>query len=141
MNSPFNKALNNSLRIARTEGHRVQQQSQWNALRTAKEKGTDVVKQWDATLDDRTRPDHKILDGQIRKLDAYFEVSGHRAMHPGSLGVASEDIHCRCCMLQRAKWAMNEDDFQTLKKRVAYFRLDKAKDFEEFKGKYLGATA
>jgi hypothetical protein len=137
MNSPFNKALNNSLRIARTEGHRIQQQAQWNTLQTAKEKGADVVKQWDSTLDDRTRSDHKILDGQIRELDDYFEVGGYKAMYPGSFGVASEDIHCRCCMLQRAKWALDEDELHTLEERAAYFGLDKSGNFQEFKDKYL----
>lgn len=79
MNSPFRKAMNNAMRIARTEGHRIQNRAQVDALYKAKEKGVDVVKQWISTLDDRTRETHKILDGQIREIEDYFEVNGHRA--------------------------------------------------------------
>lgn len=141
MNSPFKTALYNSIRIARTEGHRIQNQAQWDSVNKAKDKGADIVKQWDATLDKRTRPTHRRLDGQIRELDEPFEVNGHKAMYPGGFGVAKEDIHCRCCMLQRAKWALDEDELQTLKDRAAYFELDKSKDFEDFKGKYLKLPA
>lgn len=141
MNSPFKTALYNSIRIARTEGHRIQNQAQWDSVNKAKDKGADIVKQWDATLDKRTRPTHRRLDGQIRELDEPFEVNGHKAMYPGGFGVAKEDIHCRCCMLQRAKWALDEDELQTLKDRAAYFELDKTKDFEDFKSRYLKLPA
>lgn len=137
MNSPFRKAMNYAMRIARTEGHRIQNQAQMDTLNKARDKGADVVKQWNATLDDRTRDTHRILDGHVRELDDYFEVNGHRAKYPGGFGVASEDIHCRCCMLQRAKWALDQDELDTLKERAAFFGLDKTKNFEEFKNKYL----
>ncbi len=137
MNSPFHKAMNNAMRIARTEGHRIQNEAQWDTLNKAKEKGADVVKQWISKLDNRTRESHRILDGQIRELEEYFEVNGHKALRPGAFGVASEDIHCRCAMGQRAKWALDEDELKTLKERAEYFGIDKAKDFEDFRNKYL----
>lgn len=140
MNSPFHKAMNKAMRIARTEGHRIQNRAQMDTLNKAKENGADVVKQWISTLDDRTRETHKILDGQIREIEDYFEVNGHKAKYPGGFGVASEDIHCRCCMGQRAKWNLDQDELDTLKDRVSYFDLDKSKDFEEFKKKYLQAS-
>lgn len=140
MNSPFHKAMNNAMRIARTEGHRIQNRAQMDTLNQAKEKGADVVKQWISTLDDRTRETHKILDGQIREIEGYFEVNGHKAKYPGGFGVASEDIHCRCCMGQRAKWNLDQDELDTLKERAAYFGLDKANEFEDFKKKYLQAS-
>lgn len=140
MNSPFHKAMNKAMRIARTEGHRIQNRAQMDTLNKAKENGADVVKQWISTLDDRTRETHKILDGQIREIEDYFEVNGHKAKYPGGFGVASEDIHCRCCMGQRAKWNLDQDELDTLKVRASYFDLDKSKDFEEFKKKYLQAS-
>lgn len=127
-------------RIARTEGHRVQQSAAFDAMKKAKGKGADLVKQWDATLDDRTRPDHALLDGQIREVDEPFEVSGYQAMMPGQFGIASEDIHCRCVALQRAQWALDDEELQTLKDRAAYFGLDKSKDFDDFRAKYLKAA-
>ena len=132
-----NTGMNNAYRIARTEGHRIQNQSAMDAANIAKEKGADVVKQWDATLDARTRPHHAMLDGQIRELDKPFEVNGRKAMYPSGFGIASEDIHCRCALLQRAKWALDDNELQTLKERAEYFELDKTKDFNEFKSKYM----
>ena len=132
-----NTGMNNAYRIARTEGHRIQNQSAMDAANKAKEKGADVVKQWDATLDSRTRPHHALLDGQIRELDKPFEVAGKKAMYPSGFGIASEDIHCRCTLLQRAKWALDDDELQTLKERASFYELDKTKDFNEFKSKYL----
>ena len=132
-----NVGMYNAYRIARTEGHRIQNQSAMDAANKAKENGADVVKQWDATLDARTRPHHTMLDGQIRELEEPFEVAGRKAMYPSGFGIAAEDIHCRCALLQRAKWALDEDELNTLKERASYFGLDKTKDFEEFKSKYM----
>lgn len=130
-------SLHRAKTIAQTEGHRVQQQSQMKTLEKAKDAGADVVKQWDSTLDSRTREDHQRLDGQIRELDEPFDVNGRKAMYPGGFGIASEDINCRCCMLQRARWAMDEEELEELKRRAEFFGLDKTDDFEEFKNKFF----
>ncbi len=140
MNSPFKKAYNSAVRITRTEGHRIQNQAQMNTVKTAKSKGADVVKQWDATLDGKTRDSHKRLDGQIREIDEPFEIGGLSAMCPGDFGDPAEDCNCRCCMLQRARWALNETELKELEKRAEYFGLDKTKDFDDFKNKYLNAV-
>jgi SPP1 gp7 family putative phage head morphogenesis protein len=140
MNSNYNKAYNNAVRIARTEGHRVQCQSAYDAQKVAKSKGADVVKQWDSTLDNRTRKHHRMLDGQIREVEEPFEVEGMQAMHPSGFGRASEDVNCRCALLQRARWALDEAELQALKERAEYFGLDKTKDFEDFQRKYLQAS-
>lgn len=128
-------------RIARTEGHRVQEESRYEAQKQAKKKGADIVKQWDSTLDSRTRESHRKLDGQIKELDEPFEINGHKAMYPGKFGRPEEDINCRCVSLQRAKWALDESELEVLKERAAYFGLDKTKSFEEFKTKYLGINS
>lgn len=136
-NTPFQKAYNNSIRIARTEGHRIQVQSALDAQHIAKSKGTDIVKQWDATLDGATREHHQMLDGQIREVDEPFEVANLKVEAPGMFGLASEDCNCRCCLLQRARWALDDDELQTLKDRAEYFDLDKTDEFEEYQEKYL----
>lgn len=135
----FSKAYNNAMRIVRTEGHRIQIQSAMDAQQLAKDHGADIVKQWDATLDDRTRETHRMLDGQIRELDEPFEVGGMQADAPGMFGIAAQDCNCRCALLQRARWELDEDELNTLKERAEFFGLDKTKDFGEFKEKYLQA--
>lgn len=132
---------NNAYRIARTEAHRIQIEATSHAQYKAKEKGADIVKQWDAAMDGDTRPNHRKLDGQIRELDEPFEVGGMKVMYPGAFGDPSEDCNCRCALLQRARWALDDEELQRLKERAEYFGLDKTNDFEDFKGKYLKIPA
>lgn len=133
-----NVGFNRAMRIARTEGHGVQVQAAVDVQHKAKAAGADIVKQWDAALDGRTRDSHRMVDGEIRELDEKFS---NNMMYPSDpSGGAAEVINCRCALLQRAKWALDEDELQTLKDRAAYFGLDKTKDFEDFKKKYLKAA-
>lgn len=66
------------------------------------------MKQWDSTLDSRTRESHAIVDGEIRELDGPFS---NGLMFPGdpSYG-AAEVINCRCALLQSARKALLDDD-------------------------------
>ncbi len=134
MNSPFNKAYNRAITIARTEGHRVQQEAAFQCQQKAKSKGADVVKQWDSTLDGLTRPHHRELDGQVRELEEPFEVAGKKGMYPGAFGDPSEDCNCRCCLLQRARWALSEEEYYTKwdGDKNELVRV-KAKTYNEFK--------
>lgn len=107
----FDIGMKNSMRIAQTEGHRISQESALDAMRKAKEAGADIVKQWDSTLDDRTRESHRELNGQIRDIDDCFETGdGHKALAPGQFGIPGEDINCRCVILQRARWAVEDGE-------------------------------
>lgn len=124
--------------IARTEGHRIQVQATMDACHKAKEKGADVVKQWDATLDAKTRDSHAQVDGEIRELDKPFS---NGLMFPGDPdGGAAEVCNCRCALLQRARWALDEDELKTLQDRAEHFGLDKSEQFEEYKKNYLKAS-
>jgi hypothetical protein len=132
--------LANAKRIVRTEGHRIQQASAEDARQAAKAKGADVVKQWDASLDGKTRPLHRELDGQIRETDEPFEVNGIKVNIPGAFGDPSQDCNCRCVALTRARAALDADELATLKQRAEFFGLDKTESFEDFKKKYLKAS-
>lgn len=132
--------LANAKRIVRTEGHRIQQASTEDARQAAKAKGADVVKQWDASLDGKTRPLHRALDGQIRETDEPFEVNGIKVNIPGAFGDPSQDCNCRCVALTRARAALDADELATLKQRAEFFGLDKTESFEDFKKKYLKAS-
>lgn len=125
-----------ALRITRTEGHRIQQQSRWEAMMKAKERGADIVKQWDSTMDKKTRPNHVKLDGQIREVEEPFEVNGKQAMYPAGFGVPHEDINCRCVMLQRARWALGEDEVTKMNNETKEIVKIDEKNFESFKKVY-----
>jgi hypothetical protein len=132
--------LANAKRIVRTEGHRIQQASAEDARQAAKAKGADVVKQWDASLDGKTRPLHRALDGQIRETDEPFEVNGIKVNIPGAFGDPSQDCNCRCVALTRARAALDADELATLKQRAEFFGLDKTESFEDFQKKYMKAA-
>lgn len=129
---------NNAIRIARTEGHRIQCASTMDACYKAKEKGADILRMWDATLDKRTRDSHAQIHGEVRDVDEKFS---NGLMFPGDPnGRPEEVINCRCALLQRAKWALDEGELIKLKEDAAYFGLDKSSEFEDFKKKFLNAV-
>lgn len=135
---------NNAMRIARTEAHRIQNTASMDACNKAKSKGADVVKQWDAALDAKTRDTHRQLDGTIKELDEPFEVGRHKAMFPGDFGVAAEDINCRCALLQRARWNLGNDYTKWSEDApviidddgTTQFVIVDANSYKEFKGYY-----
>ena len=136
--------------ITRTEAGRVQEQATFDAANKALAAGADVVKQWSAIRDGKTRDTHRALDGQIREVNEPFTVDGHKAMHPHGFGIASEDVNCRCTMLTRARAALDADELKLMQERAAAhgllvkdkkgFEDAKAKDFADFKKKYLKAA-
>ena len=102
--------LKKAYRIVRTEGGRVSSEARFECMKRAKANGADVVKQWDSTIDSRTRKNHAKLDGQIKEIEDLFEINNHSAMYPHDFGIAEEDINCRCVILERARWAIEDDD-------------------------------
>lgn len=131
--------MNNAMRIARTEANRIQNRATLDAQFKAKEKGANVVKQWSAALDDRTRESHRELDGQIRELEEEFEVNGHKAMYPGGFGIASEDINCRCCINQRARWNLQSEEYKYSKAagEVVSIKSDVYREWKNLYNKYV----
>lgn len=135
MNSPFNKALNRSSLIARTEGHRIQNQAALDCQHKAKDKGADVLKQWDSTLDKRTRKAHVEADGQIVELDEYFSVGGEEMEAPGVGGTAKNVCNCRCCLLQRARWALSDVEYTKMNGDTNELVKLEESDYTKFKHK------
>lgn len=55
---------------------------------------------WITRRDERVRPSHRKLEGQIRPMNKPFRIPGtnRRAQRPGAFGIREEDINCRCVM-------------------------------------------
>ena len=134
----YNNPKLNAIRIARTEGHRISQEATYNVQVEAKKNGADIVKEWDATLDSKTRPSHQFLDGQIVDIDKPFKnADGDEALYPGGFGIASEDINCRCCVVQRAKWNLNNGKFTKMNGETNKLMEFKNKeDYNKFKAEF-----
>ena len=127
--------MNRTFLITQTEGHRIQQEATWNAQRRAVERGANVVKQWDSTLDSRTRPTHRALDGEIVGVDEEFvSPAGGTALYPGGFGDPKEDCRCRCVLLQRAKWALTDNEFTKMNGETNELQhFENVADYEKFK--------
>lgn len=136
--------LSRAKTIARTEAHRIQQASAQDAREKAISRGANVVKQWDATMDGATRKAHRELDGKIVEVDEHFVYGSLKAMYPGDFGDPAQDCNCRCVAVQRARWALGEEELEEQKRRAEAFGLgqDEAKkeQFAEYEKKYLKAV-
>lgn len=139
-----------AMTITRTEAGRVQEQATMDAARASKEKGAEVVKQWCSILDGKTRDSHRQLDGQVREVEEPFSIGTKKAMQPHDFGDPAEDCNCRCTTLIRAVDMLNDEELEILRERASYHGLlvkdskafghAKAKDFSDFKKKYLKAA-
>ena len=136
--------LSRAKTIARTEAHRIQEASAQDAREKAISRGARVVKQWDATMDGATREAHRRLDGQIAEVHEPFVYGTLTAMYPGDFGDPAQDCNCRCKATQRARWMLDEEELETLKRRAEFFGLgeDEAKkqQFADYEKKYLKAA-
>lgn len=95
---------NRAIRIARTEGQRVLNTAAMDAMVAAKDRGAEVVKQWNATLDAKTRESHAQVDMEVRELNEPFSNGLMFPCDPH--GGAAEVVNCRCALNQRARWAL-----------------------------------
>jgi SPP1 gp7 family putative phage head morphogenesis protein len=81
--------------IARTETHSAASYATHEQYKAFD--APDMVKQWVANNDERTRPAHFAVSGQQVGMDEAFIVGGKRMQFPGDpAGGASEVINCRC---------------------------------------------
>lgn len=128
--------LNRTMRIVRTESGRIHSKATSDSIKAVKERGADVVKQWDSTLDGNTRLLHRQLDGKYCEVDEPFEVSGLKVMYPGGFGTPSEDCNCRCRIVSRARLAV-EGEKTYSKMNNLTGELIKCSGYKDFEKKYL----
>jgi hypothetical protein len=81
-----------AIRIARTEAHTSAEKGSFEAMRTV---NIEVVKEWGAVEDKRTRQAHAEADGQTVAMTEAFTVGGERLMFCGDPnGSARNIINC-----------------------------------------------
>lgn len=101
---------NASVRYARTMTTNAQNAGRYEGFHRAKKLGVELTIEWQATLDNRTRHEHRMMHGQRREVDEPFIVDGVKILYPAqSSGPGSSDIpqsmiwNCRCTLLAWAK--------------------------------------
>lgn len=93
-----------AIRAARTAVTGAQNAGRQDSYDTAVKMGIEMEKIWIATLDNRTRHDHAMADGQTVAEDKPFVVGGYKLMYPGDpSGPGHEIYNCRCTMIAKVK--------------------------------------
>lgn len=91
-----------AIRIARTETHAAATFGSIETVRQAEQElGVRMLKRWDPTQDDRTRPDHAAMaDVDPIPLNEKFTVGGSLMDRPGDPSAPPEQtINCRCALI------------------------------------------
>lgn len=89
-----------AIRTARTAVTGAQNAGRLDTYRAAQDMGIKLKKQWLATLDNRTRHAHAMLDGQTVDIDKPFKVDGYELMYPGDTSAPGYLVYnCRCTQI------------------------------------------
>lgn len=127
--------VRDSVRVARTAMTGAENAGRVNAYQRAQSMGIKLEQMWLATLDGRTRPSHRAIDGESVPVSATFS-NGCR--FPGDpSGPAAEVMNCRCTLIANLRGF--ENDVRTLGGR--WSRLHDGmtyKQWQEMKGKQNG---
>ena len=93
-----------AIRNARTAYTSAENGGRYNGFRRLTNAGVNLVLEWCATLDSRTRHEHRLLDGQRRNVDEAFEVDGQKILYAGDPYAPQGLIwNCRCTILSWVK--------------------------------------
>ena len=92
--------LTSAVRAARTAMTGAQNAGRMDSYAAAQRMGIKLQKRWLATLDNRTRHEHRKLDGQVRDNEKPFEVDGEEIRFPGDPEAAGYLVYnCRCTLI------------------------------------------
>lgn len=98
--STGSRNMNSMLTNARTGMTMAQNAGRQRRLTEAAGMGIKVHKEWMATFDERTRTEHRELDGQKQPLNKPFQIGGYSIMYPGDPTAHPSMVYnCRCTMV------------------------------------------
>lgn len=119
--------VRDSIRVARTAMTGAENAGRIDAYKRAQAMGIEIEQVWMATLDGRTRPSHRALDGEVAEVGGTFS-NGCR--FPGDpSGPAAEVMNCRCTLIASLRGF--EKDIQTLDGR--WSRLPDGMTYEDWR--------
>lgn len=89
-----------AIRNARTMTTSAQNGGRIDSYKRAESMGIKLMQVWLSTLDNRTRHEHILLDGQKRKVGEPFEVDGEKIYFPGDPSAEPYlTYNCRCTLI------------------------------------------
>ena len=107
-----NMDYNAAVRNARTYTTAAENKGRMDSYERADKMGIQVKKKWIATLDDRTRVEHRHLDGMVVPYDDLFKVDGIEIMFPGDPECDDPGMiyNCRCTLVAEIPGIQYEDE-------------------------------
>lgn len=114
-----------AVRAARTAVTGAENAGRMDSYVSAERMGIKLRKEWLATLDNRTRHAHAVLDGQKADIDKPFKVDGQEIRYPGDPTAAGYLVYnCRCTLIadvdnadtsDAKRWARNPETGRPMK--------------------------
>lgn len=109
-----NMNRDSAIRTARTAATGAQNAGRMDSYLAAEKMGIELQREWMATLDNRTRHAHQMLDGQKRLIGEPFSVDGQEIMFPGDPSAKGYLVYnCRCTLIAVVKGASGPSDGRT----------------------------
>lgn len=110
--------LNAAVRSARTATTAAECAGRIDTYKYAQSIGIEMQQEWVATLDGRTRHEHRILDGQRVDIGEAFEVDGASIRYPGDPQAPGYLVYnCRCTIIGAIK-GLEDDDSDDHRKHM-----------------------
>ena len=89
-----------SLRTARTMMTSAQNGGRLDSYKRVQDMGIEMQKQWLATIDNRTRHNHRLLNMQTVPINKPFRIEGYELEYPADPSGEPEMVYnCRCTMV------------------------------------------
>ena len=128
-----------AMRNARTATNGARNAGKEESFKDAEELGIEVLQMWVASVDDRTRFEHRQLDGQTVKTDEKFKVDGYEIAYPCDPTAEPFLVYnCRCTVIPYlpkyskekpdAHQSVSEADYEAWKKEQPYHSQDKKEE-------------
>ena len=110
--------LNAAIRSARTATTAAECAGRIDTYKYAQSIGIEMEQEWLATLDGRTRHEHRLLDGQRVAVGEAFHVGGASIRYPGDPQAPGYLIYnCRCTVIGEIK-GLEDDDSDDHRKHM-----------------------
>ena len=107
------------IRNARTMTTGIENAGRVDSYKRAESMGIDLEQEWMATLDDRTRHEHRLLDGMRVKVGEKFKVGDYELEYPADPAGAPEMIYnCRCTLVPALKGFEADNSMRTMSRSV-----------------------
>lgn len=121
--------------LARTMTTAYENRARIDSYREAELLGIEIDKTWMATLDDRTRHEHRLLDGQTVPLEDNFRVEDEEIFMPGDPDASPHmRYNCRCTLTGLPKgFKINMRDLRNRRDKLNGMSYDEWKHAKEKK--------